>query len=193
MLSHGQFYIKQHEHIFAIDFVELPNNTLLALRSVANVMINSTRMFDGLSIQNLLGAHYASIPNAGGCHQVRLAELDGGQIVNAKLYRNVLIVLVTNAGRYDKLVFRFAKDFGSYDVRIVPDVTTPDIEFTVLDTAVVLHLIDEKLEIFSSTKDSMKISVVEDEALKDDLKLFHTGKQALMAKGRKLYKFRLIA
>jgi hypothetical protein len=102
-------------------------------------------------------------------------------------------VLVTNAGRYDKLVFRFAKDFGSYDVRIVPDVTTPDIEFTVLDTAVVLHLIDEKLEIFSSTKDSMKISVVEDEALKDDLKLFHTGKQALMAKGRKLYKFRLIA
>jgi hypothetical protein len=193
MLSHGQFYIKQHEHIFAIDFVELGNNTLLGLRSVANVMINSTRMFDGLSIQNLLGAHYASIPNAGGCHQVRLAELDGGQIVNAKLYRNVLIVLVTNAGRYDKLVFRFAKDFGSYDVRIVPDVTTPDIEFTVLDTAVVLHLIDEKLEIFSSTKDSMKISVVEDEALKDDLKLFHTGKQALMAKGRKLYKFRLIA
>ena len=114
--------------------------------------------------------------------------------MNAKLYRNVLIVLVTNAGRYDKFVFRFAKDFGSYDVRIVPDVTTPDIEFTVLDTGVVLHLIDDdKLEIFSSTKDSMKISVVEDEALKDDLKLFHTGRQALMAKGRTLYKFKLVA
>jgi len=194
MLSHGQLYIKQHEQIFAIDFVELPNNTLLGLRSVANVMINSTRMFDGVAIQNLLGAHYASIPSAsGGCHQVRLAELDGAQIVNAKLYRNVLIVLVTNAGRYDKYVFRFVKDFGSYDVRIVPDVTTPNIEFTVLDTGVVLHLIDDdKLEIFSNAKDSMKISVIEDEALKDDLKLFHTGKQALMAKGRKLYKFKLV-
>jgi len=194
MLSHGQLYIKQHEHIFAIDFVELPNNTLLGLRSVANVMINSTRMFDGVAIQNLLGAHYASIPSVGGgCRQVRLAELDGAQIVNAKLYRNVLIVLVTNAGRYDKFVFRFAKDFGSYDVRIVPDVTTPDIEFTVLDTGVVLHLIDDdKLEISSSAKDSLRISVVEDDALKDDLRLFHTGKQALMAKGRKLYKFKLV-
>lgn len=193
MLSQGQLYIKQHEHIFAIDFVELPNNTLLGLRSVANVMMNSTRMFDGVAIQNLLGANYASIPSGGGCHQVRLAELDGAQIVNAKLYRNVLIVLVTNAGRYDKYVFRFVKNFGSYDVRILPDVTTPDIEFTVLDTGVVLHLIDDdKLEIFSSARDSIKISVVEDEALKDDLKLFHTGKQALMAKGRKLYKFKMV-
>ena len=42
-------------------------------------------------------------------------------------------------------------------------------------------------------KDSMKISVVEDDALKDDLKLFHTGKQALMAKGRTLYKFKLVS
>jgi hypothetical protein len=193
MLSHGQLYIKQHEHIFAIDFVELSNNTLLGLRSVANVMMNSTRMFDGVAIQNLLGANYASIPSGGGCHQVRLSELDGAQIVNAKLYRNVLIVLVTNAGRYDKYVFRFVKDFGSYDVRILPDVTTSDVEFTVLDTGVVLHLIDDdKLEIFSSAKDSIKISVVEDEALKDDLRLFHTGKQALMAKGRKLYKFKLV-
>ena len=192
MLSQGQLYIKQHEHIFAIDFVELPNNTLLGLRSVANVMMSSTRMFDGVAIQNLLGANYASIPSGGGCHQVRLAELDGAQIVNAKLHRNVLVVLVTNAGRYDKYVFRFVKDFGSYDVRILPDVTTPDIEFTVLDTGVVLQLIDDdKLEIFSSMKDSIKVSVIEDEALKDDLKLFHTGKQALMAQGRKLYKFKL--
>ena len=193
MLSHGQLYIKQHEHIFAIDFVELPHNTLLGLRSVANVMMNSTRMFDGVAIQNLLGTHYASIPSAaGGCHQVRLAELDGAQIINAKLYCNVLMVIVASAGRYDKYVFRFDKDFSSHDVRTLPDVSTTDIEFTVLDTGVVLHLIDDdRLEVFSSAKDSMRISVHEDEALKDDLKLFHTGKQALMAKGRKLYKFKL--
>ena len=194
MLSHGQLYIKQYEHIFAIEFIELPNNTVLGLRSVANVMMSSTRMFDGVAIQNLLGAQYASIPNlSGGCHQVRLAELDSAQIVNAKIDRNVLVVVVTTAGQYDKYVFRFAQDFGSYDVRKLSDVMTSDIEFTVLDTGVVLHLIDDdKLEIFSSRKDSAQLSVLEDEALKDDLKLFHTGKQALMAKGRKLYKFKLV-
>jgi serine/threonine protein kinase len=194
MISHGQLYIKQHEHIFAIDFIELPNNTVLGLRSVANVMMNSTRVFDGVAIQNLLGASYASIPSiSGGCHQVRLGELDGAQIVNAKLYRNILVVVVTTAGQYDKYVFRFAKDFSTYDVRKLQGVMTSDIEFTVLDTGVVLHLIDDdKLELFSSRKDSAQLSVVEDEALKDDLKLFHTGKQALMAKGRKLYKFKLV-
>ena len=112
--------------------------------------------------------------------------------INAKLYRNVLMVTVANAGRYDKYVFRFDKDFTAHDVRTLTDVPATDIEFTVLDTGVVLHLSDDdRLEVFSSVKDSMRISVLEDEALQDDLKLFHTGKQALMAKGRKLYKFKL--
>jgi len=194
MLSHGKLYIKQHEQIFAIDFVELPNNMLLGLRPVANVMMSSTRMFDGVAIQNLLGANYASIPSLnGGCYQVRLPELDSAQIVDAKLSRNVLVVVVATAGRYDKYVFRFAKDFSTHDARKLPDVVANDIEFTVLDTGVALHLIDDnKLEMFSSMKDSTKLSVLEDEALKDNLKLFHTGKQALMAKGRKLYKFKLV-
>src|SRR5688572_3216776 len=193
MLSDGRLYIKQHENIFAVDFIDLPNKCLLGLRPVANVMMSSTRMFDGVAIQNLLGANYASIPLAGGqCYQVRLAELDRAQIVNAKLERNVLVAVVASGGRYDKYVFRFAKDFSSHDVRMLSDVAATDIEFTVLDTGVVLHLTDDdKLEIFSSSKDSARLSLVDDEALKDDLKLFHTGAQALMAKGRTLYKFKL--
>ena len=193
MLSDGRLYIKQHENIFAIDFVELPNKCLLGLRPVANVMMSATRMFDGVAIQNLLGANYASIPLASGqCHQVRLAELDRAQIVNAKLERNVLVAVVASGGRYDKYVFRFAKDFSSHDARMLTDVAATDIEFTVLDTGVVLHLTDDdKLEIFSSVKDSARLSVVDDKALKDDLKLFHTGAQALMAKGRTLYRFKL--
>ena len=124
---------------------------------------------------------------------MRVSELDGAQIVNAKLYRNVLVVVVTIAGRYDKFVFRFTKDFDSYDVRKLPDVATSDIEFTVLDTGVVLHLVDDdKLEVFANLKASTRLSVFADDALKDDLKLFHTGKQALIAKGRKLYKFKLV-
>lgn len=193
MLSHGQFYIKQHENIFAIDLIELPNNFLLSLRPVANVMMNATRMFEGLAIQNLLGANYASIPGAGNvCHQVRLPALDSARIVDAKLYRNVLVVVVADKGRYDKLIFRFSRDFAAHDVRRLPDVATTGIEFTVLDTGVVLHLNDDNnLEVFSNSQHSAKLSVLEDQALKENLKLFHTGAQALMAKRRNLYKFGL--
>lgn len=193
MLSGGQLYLKQHENLFAIDFIELPGKCLLGLRSVANVMMSATRLFDGVAIQSLLGASYASIPILGqGCHQVRLAELDGSRLVDAKLDRNVLVVIVTTAGRYDKLIFRFAKDFGSHDVRVVKDVATTDLEFTVLDTGVVLHLTDDdKLEVFSNVKDSVTLRLMEDQVLKDNSKLFHAGTQALLAKGRKLYKFKL--
>ena len=194
MLSHGELYIKQHESIFAIDFVELANKLCLGVKAVANVMINATQMFDGVGIQNLLGANYASIPISGGCHQVRLAELDGAQIVNAKLYRGVLMVVVATAGRYDKYVFRFAKDFATYDLRRLIDVATTDVEFTVLETGVVLHLTDDdQLEIFSSAKDSARLNLLDDPVLKEELKLFHKGTQALLAKGRKLYKFKLVS
>jgi hypothetical protein len=193
MLSDGRLYIKQHEHIFAIDVIELPIKCLLGVRPVANVMMSSTRTFDGIAIQNLLGANYASIPLAGGqCYQVRLAELDRAQIVNAKLERNVLIAVVASGGRYDKYVFRFAKDFSSHDARMLADVGATGIEFTVLDTGVVLHLTDDdKLEVFSNVKDSARLNVIEDKVLKHDIKLFHTGTQALMAQGRTLFSFKL--
>ena len=51
MLSNGQLYIKQHENIFAIDFIEVANNCLVGLRAVANVMMKSTRMFEGVAIR----------------------------------------------------------------------------------------------------------------------------------------------
>jgi Uncharacterized protein with protein kinase and helix-hairpin-helix DNA-binding domains len=193
MLSGGKLYIKQHESIFAVDLIELPQNLLLGLRLVANVMIRSTKMFEGVAIQNLLGANYVSIPTADGvCHQVRIPELDDYQIVDARRERNVLIVVVTTEGRYDKLIFRFSDDFSGYDCRRLDDIVSTGIEFTVLDSGIVLHLAEDgRLEVFPNVMDSAKIRVIRDQALDEDLRLFHTGTQALIARGPSLYKIRL--
>jgi hypothetical protein len=193
MLSGGKLYVKQHESIFAVDLIELPQSLLLGLRLVANVMIRSTRMFEGVAIQNLLGANYVSIPTADGvCHQVRIPELDDYQIVDARRDRNVLIVVVTTEGRYDKLIFRFSDDFSGYDCRRLDDIVSTGIEFTVLDSGIVLHLAEDGgLEVFPNVRDSAKIRVIRDQALDEDLRLFHTGTQALIAKGPGLYKIRL--
>jgi hypothetical protein len=193
MLSGGKLYIKQHESIFAVDLIELPQSLLLGLRLVANVMIRSTRMFEGVAIQNLLGANYVSIPTADGvCHQVRIPELDDYQIVDARRDRNVLIVVVTTEGRYDKLIFRFSDDFSGYDCRRLDDIVSTGIEFTVLDSGIVLHLAEDgRLEVFPNVRDSAKIRVIRDQALDEDLRLFHTGTQALIAGGPSLYKIRL--
>jgi hypothetical protein len=193
MLSGGKLYIKQHESIFAVDLIELPQSLLFGLRLVANVMIRSTRMFEGVAIQNLLGANYVSIPTADGvCHQVRIPELDDYQIVNARRDRNVLIVVVTTEGRYDKLIFRFSDDFSGYDCRRLDDIVSTGIEFTVLDSGIVLHLAEDgRLEVFPNVRDSAKIRVIRDQALDEDLRLFHSGTQAMIAGGPSLYKIRL--
>jgi hypothetical protein len=193
MLSGGKLYIKRHESIFAVDLIELPQCLLLGLRLVANVMIKSTRLFEGVAIQNLLGAKYVSIPTADGvCHQVRIPELDDYQIVDARRDRNVLIVVVTTEGRYDKLIFRFSDDFSGYDCRRLDDIVSTGIEFTVLDSGIVLHLAEDGgLEVFPNVRDSAKIRVIRDQALDEDLRLFHTGTQALIAGGPSLYKIRL--
>jgi hypothetical protein len=149
-------------------------------------------MFEGLGIQNLLGANYASIPpEPGTCHQVHLLELDGYQTLEAKLDRRVLMVVGTKEGRYDKLIFRFAADFSSYDLRVVPECSSTNINFTVLDSGVVLHMTDEDdLEIFS-LKDAANIRVVRDPALQGDVRLFHVGAQALIARGSTLYRIKM--
>jgi len=206
MLSQGRIYLKQRENILEVDFIEgspreqlarragLTQRILLGVRRAANATMKSTRMFEGLAIQSLLGANYASIPASPGiCHQIRLLELDAYRILEAKLDGRVLMVVGTKEGRYDKLIFRFAADFSSYDLRVVPDCSSTNINFTVLDSGVVLHLTDEdNLEIFSRLKDAANIKVVQDAAMQGDVRLFHVGAQALIACGNKLYKIKMV-
>ena len=129
---------------------------------------------------------------AGACYQIRLTELDNYQILNARIERNVLIIVGTAGGRYDKFIYRFADDFARYVVRTFVDVTTTDINFTVLDNDIVLDMSDEgKLEIFSRHKGSANVRVLEDPFLQGDVRLFHVGKQAFAASGHKLFKISL--
>jgi hypothetical protein len=187
----GGLYVKQAENIFAVEFLELGGRVSSGVRGAANVMMKSTRMFEGLAIQNLLGTHYASIfPAPGVCHQVRLPELDGYQLLDARLCRNVLLAVGTRGGRYDRFVFRFADDFGSHDARVAGEVSSTDINFTVLDTGVVLHLDEEgALELFPRRMGATGVKTFEDSGVGDDARLFHVGAQALFARGRALYKF----
>lgn len=190
-LCGGQLHVRQGEQIFAVEFLELGGNVSPGVRAAANVMMNSTRMFEGLAVQSLLGAHYASVfPAPGVCHQVRLPELDGYRLLDARLCRNVLLAVGARGGRYDRLVFRFADDFGSYDARVVEDVPSTDINFTVLGGGVVLHLTDEgALELFPRRAGAPGVRTFREPGVGADARLFHVGAQAYLARGSKLYKF----
>jgi hypothetical protein len=192
-LHEGQFYVKQGENIFAVELMERQRSILPGLKPVANVMMNSTRLFEGVAIQSLLGAYYAALfPAPGVCRQVRLRELDGYRVLEARLCRNVLVIVAVKGGRYDKFTLRFADDFGGYDLRLSPDVSSTNINLTVLDSGVVLQMTDDDgLEVFSRVKDSPGMKIIRDPFLRSDVRLFHVGAQALAARGGKLYKIKM--
>jgi hypothetical protein len=190
MMSDGRLYLKAGASLLELAFIELPAKLLVAAKLVGNAFPNATQLFDGVAIQNLLGAFYASFfPAPGVCYQTRLVELDGSQIIDAKAQRNVLIVLAATNGAYHKFVFRFAESFVAYDVRVCTDVTLMDLNFVALDSGVCLHLNDrDELELFARSKGTAGLKVIRDSALSSDDKLFHEGGQAFMARRNKLYR-----
>jgi hypothetical protein len=193
MTCDSRVYVKQNDSLWEIEFVELPAMTLVKTRLASNVMEQATQLFDGVALQNMLGAWYATlVPAKGVAYQVRLPELDGCQIIDAKYQNNVLMIVVAKNGQYDKLMLRFGADYRSYDLRCVTDIANYDINFTVLDSGVCLHMNDQdELEVFSNQKSATGLKVIADPAITGDCKLYKNGTQALFARGHTLYKFRM--
>jgi len=152
---------------------------------------NAPQLFEGVALQSLLGAWYASLlTGPGRCHQVRLAELDGAQVLDAKLQGGVLMVIAARVGRYEKLIFRFDAEYDAYDVRVAPDIAATGLNFVALAHGVCLHLNDkDELEIFPARTSMAGMKVIADPALGVDCLLLCDGPQALMARGGALSGF----
>jgi len=142
MAYEGHFYVHQGDNIIEMTAKEVGGATMLFPHPVANVMPKATQLFDGVAIQNMLGTWYASVfPASKRSYQVRLADLDGYRVVDAKHDRGVLIVIGTKNGQYDKFVYRFERDY----TRTIlfwkdEDVVYSGVNFVTLDKGVCAHI-----------------------------------------------------
>lgn len=188
----NRLYLKSGGNILEVQLVEMSNNILPTTKVVGQCLEKATTFFDGVVIQNMLGSFYVSIfPQAGFHQQIRIKELDGYKIVDAKYDHNVLMVIGNNKGKYDKFIFRLEKNDTSsyvYDMRVIKDISIPQINFAVLDSGVCVHLNnDGEIELFSGKKDSATLKVIQDPAVTDDMKLMKNGIKLIFSKENKLY------
>jgi hypothetical protein len=187
----GRAYVRRNRELMELEFVELASRILVKPRTIGQVLRNATHLFDGVVLQNLLGAWYASLlPEPRTCYQARIKELDGYRIVEARSERNVLLVVATISGRYDRLTFRFNREFSGYDVRIQRDIDNAGITFSVLESGICLSLTGDDLEVFTCRPGSADLRIVPAADLAG-VRLFHRGAQALFARSNKLFKFSL--
>jgi hypothetical protein len=193
MTVDGRFYAKHGSSIVEVTFLETASRILASSRVACGVLEHATELYDGVAMENLLGAWYALLfPAAGLCHQIRLRELDGYTLLDARFIRSVLVVAATRGGECDTFVFRFDSAFREYDARIASSGNYIGIGLAVLAIGVCLLLNEsDEVQVFSSKPGDTSIKVFADSSVRGDVRLFSRGAQALFARGRILYGFRV--
>lgn len=194
MAYENRFYVKDGDSVYEIEYIELPIQTRPTMRLVANIVDKATTFYDGVLVQKLLEATFVSLfPQPGMHYEIRVKELEGLRVVDAKFDRQVLqVVAVTSSGKYQRLVFRFSSDFSEYDVRVVPDITHTGLNFVVLDTGTCVQIDEEeRVNVFRNIKDDPRLTVIDDPAIQSDMRLYRWAGQAVVAKGDKLYSLKM--
>lgn len=192
--SDGRVYAKIHDHVVELTFRATGNKGINMFSNiVCNVMPRSSKLYSGCIIQNLLGSiNVSMLPKSGVNYQIRIPELDGYNIVDAKASKNVLVVFGNKDGKYDRLVFRMDESYSQYDCRVVSGVPLSSVNFICLDKGIcVLMNEEEQLELFSISMGSKPIKIIEDDSLSGGMKLHTNGSDVLFFKGKKAYSMKM--
>ena len=183
LMEHGgRLYIRSCDRIVEVVLTDVAGGVIASPRVAVNVLEHATRMFAGVALQNLGGVAYASVfPRAGAAHQVRVPDLEGYTVVDARCDGRVLMIVGAKGGQYDRLVYILSESYDSCALaRKVEDVTPAGLNFVTLDSGVCVHLNeDEDIEI--SSAGSPKVRVVESPPLGNDMRLVkHQGRVAFV-------------
>ncbi len=123
---------------------------LLASGQTWGAMLNSTKWFEGVGVQQGLDATFLIAPFAdGSCAHVRTKELDGLTPVAAKAgNRFISVMCVNKAGEYRKFEFTMSKDYSTYTLW-QGGAESPELNLAILPKGVVATIVeDTKLIIF---------------------------------------------
>jgi hypothetical protein len=187
----GRIYMKCGKSINQLGFIERNSVLLPTSELVATILEQATQLFQGVAFQDMFGNHIASFfPKSGQHYQVKLAELEKYKIADAKFENGVLMVVGTkgNTGDYDRLVFRFSKDYLQHDCRIEPNVPLIGLNFTVLENGLCVCLAEDgRLEVFPN-KLGMDVNRIADKGIPSDMHLCHAA-GVQFAQGSKLFSF----
>jgi hypothetical protein len=193
MAYDGRIYIQNASNILEVKCTEIGSKVLYSTKKVGSVVENGSLVFSGVIIQDILGTFYASLfPKADNCYQIRLKELEGYRIIDAKYSSKILMVIASHKGKYDRFIFKFNEDYSEYVVSVVKDIQPVGINFIVLDSGIVININEEeKMEIFSNDKNSTSMKIIEDPNISSDMKLYKDGNTVVFSRDNKLFKIKM--
>jgi serine/threonine protein kinase len=188
-----RIYAKCDDVINEVQLMDVGSKIIASMKQVCNVMPNSTQTFPGCAIQNMLGNYFISLfPGAGLHYQLKLEELEGYKIIDAKYMNRVAIVIGAKKGSYTRFIIRFSKDYQTYDVRKTNNLQHNDINFVCLSSGVCVMVNENDFtEVFFHTIGDNRIRLVEDDFLSDK-PLFCRDTTLMVADEKQIKKISLV-
>ena len=183
----GQKLVRYENRLFLVTdqglgelkLMHLGMKSILSIGQTWGVMINSTRWFDGVGIQDAMGATFLVAPfGENACAQMRIRELDGLKPVAAKAgNRFVSIICLNKSGDYRKIDLTFDRDYKSYSMK-EEAAQSPDLNLTILPKGVCASIADDgELIIFVPTNGS--VNKVADKGVTTDMILGNWGDKVI--------------
>jgi hypothetical protein len=164
--------------------------TIVSTQPRANVMPHATTIYDGVAIQDMLGAWFATIvPERGLCYTAALPDLRGHKVVDARFRGGVLMVVSERSGIYTKSIYKFDRATRAWaDARQITDPPSTELNFAVLDTGVCAHVLEDgKLELSHARPGNTGVKVIEDPIIRGDMHLFAEGVSLRFVRGAQIY------
>jgi len=188
----NQLYSLYGEQLTQILFHYYNQKTVVSPGKSWQIMPQAHQVLDGLLYQNVLGKAYLVIPYQNACMVQPVPELDGYQIITGKHEQGVVMLVVTQAGQYQRFILRFDAQYNHYDIRIQDDVELLENNFTCLDNGLVVFISqDGELEIFQRSGDAHK--VVQDAQIHTAMQLAQEGTAVMFYSEQALYAMQMQA
>lgn len=172
-------------------FFRVMGKAIIAVGQTWGAMVNSTKWYDGVGIQDAIGAMYAIVPFSDkSCTHIRIRELDGLKTVSAKAgNRYIVIIAADKSGNYHKFELVMNRDYTSYQIsKTVVD--SPDLNIALLPKGVGVTIVDDgELTIFVPT--SGVVNKVSDKYITTDIALANWDNQVLYVRKGEVWSVRL--
>ena len=187
----GDIYVQSDNHVLRLDLLEVGSQIIASTRIATNVMSRATKLFPGLVYQNMLGSCYLTVYHNHGSYQIRVPDLDGARIVDAKHDHRVIMLNVFRKGKYDRVVLEISSDYQTYQVRqTASDIQTIGLNFITL-VNVVYACINEDEDLEISALGNPKTRVVKSSILGSDMHLVRVQGRVGFMKGDTVFTMRL--
>lgn len=198
MIVENHLYYRLRDMLVEMRMVEMGDRRVIpATKEVWNIMPNSSKLFAGVVVQNMLGKMHVTIPlpredGRSECVTISLPELDGYRIYDAKYLNHVLVVHGRKKNDYHTMVFRFDKDHLKYDIRVAECDDIGDVNMTVLDNGIAVMILKEgALEAFGNRPFVGDIKSIRDPVITPDMRLCKDGTRAMFIRGNEIYTIKM--